>query len=93
MFRIDLNKIAVTLWFFLGELAICGLLVADAFTIQSVSAIEDPGFWAWTMVISCGVAAMSGLIVDAMRFLASIALPRKLPYRVKLKKVLKQNLA
>lgn len=93
MFRIDLNRIAVTLWFFLGELAICGLLAVDAFTIQSVSAIEDLGFWAWTAVISCGVAAMSGFVIDAIRFVASAALPRKLPYRVKLKKVLKRNLA
>ena len=92
MHPLDLNKIAVALWFCFGEFAIVGLLIADAFTLQSISAIEDPEFWAWTAVTSCGVAALAGLLVDALRVLASVVWPGKLRYRVKLKKVLTQHL-
>jgi hypothetical protein len=38
-------------------------------------------------------AAASGLVVDLFSLLAVNVLPKKVPYRIKLKKVLTQNLA
>ena len=39
------------------------------------------------------IAAASGLVVDLLCWLAVNLLPKKVPYRIKLKKVLTQNLA
>ncbi len=93
MIHVNLNKVAVTFWFFIGAFAFCGFLTVDAFTAQTVSTVEDLRYWVWTAATTCGIATMSGLVVDLMRFAASSEQTHKAPNKVTLKKNLKQRLA
>jgi hypothetical protein len=93
MFRPNLNLIAVTLWFFFGVLAILGFLYIGANFFALEPDNHSFGFWIDTAVTTCGVAAISGLIVDAIRLISSTVWSQERPYRLKSKKAFEQNLA
>jgi TRAP-type C4-dicarboxylate transport system permease small subunit len=71
MIRPNLNVIAVTLWFFFGVLAILGFLYVEANFFAATTDTHSPGFWIETAITAGGVAAISGLVVDALRLVTS----------------------
>ena len=84
---------SVTIAFFLGGAAVSVVLyvlVRLGFLAELARDVDD---WFALGIAIASFAALSGLLVDAMRLLASLFWRGKPPYRLKLRKILKQNLA
>ncbi len=87
------NAFSVTIAFFLGGGAVSivfYVLVRLGFLGESGDGVDD---WLGLGVAIASFAALSGLIVDAMRFVATEVWRGKPPYRLKLRKILKEHLA
>ncbi len=87
------NILSVTIAFFLGGVVVTFViytLVRFGFLAELAHGVDD---WFALGLATASFAALSGLIVDAMRLLASLLWRGKPPYRLKLRKILKQNLA
>ena len=87
------NVLSVTIAFFLGGVAVSIVfyaLVRLGFLVDAGDGVDD---WLGLGVAIAGFAALSGLIVDGMRFLATTVWRGKPPYRLKLRKILTEHLA
>ena len=86
------NLLSVTVAFFLGGVVVSFvlyLLVELGFLHELAPDVDD---WFALGIEITSLAVLSGLIVDAMRCLAAVLWRGKPPYRLKLRKILKQNL-
>ena len=86
------NIFSVTIAFFIGGMAVSFalyVLVGFGFITELARGVDD---WFALSLAIAGLAALSGLIVDGMRLLATLLWRGKPPYRLKLRKILKQNL-
>ena len=88
------STFAVTIAFAIGApvLMLVMFFVADLAGSRSVLAQGATG-WAVAAANISVFAGFAGLLVDAARLLARLFWRKKIPYRLKLKKVLKENLA
>ena len=87
------NIFSVTIAFFIGGTAVSFVLYTVVRFGFLAELARDVDNWFALGLATASFAALSGLIVDSMRLLASLLWRGKLPYRLKLKKILKQNLA
>ena len=87
------NLLSVTIAFFLGG----GLVSMVFYVLVQLGFLTEPGYrvddWLALGMAIASFAALSGLIVDAMRFLATVVWRGKPPYRLKLRKILREHLA
>ena len=87
------NIFNVTIAFFVGGSAVSFVLYALV-SLGFLTELARGGVdWFALSLAIASFAALSGLIVDAMRLLAGLLWRGKPPYRLKLRKILKQNLA
>ena len=88
------STFAVTIAFAIGApvLMLVMFFVADLAGSPSFKAQGTTGWFVAIAYISA-FAGFAGVLVDAARLLATLFWRKKIPYRLKLKKVLKQNLA
>lgn len=72
-----------------------GIALYLAALLLPMLGISVPGSAEWTALSATTMllSAASGLVVDLLRLLAAGILPEKLPYRLKLGKILKTNLS
>jgi hypothetical protein len=91
--RMSIKDFAVTLSFALGGVVICGILYINARYVDPALANQDIGAWVDATLLAMAYIVLSGLVVDALRLVARAVWTKKLPFRLKLKKVLRENLA
>ncbi len=93
MVKNTLNSLAITLWFFTGSLACAAAVCLFAVATDPGAASLGAEFWLMTALRICSLATLSGLMVDALRFVASALWPQKLPFMIDVNDLLLRNLA
>ena len=93
MFGHERNRLAVTLWFLSGSLALSLVIVAYSFLFDPAAVQRGAVFWLQTTVRVSGFGAMSGLMVDALRLVASVFWPARRPSALDVNEFLRRNLA
>ena len=93
MVKKKLNSLAITLWFFTGSLASAAAVCLFAVASDPAAASLGAEFWLMTALRICGLATLSGLMVDGLRSVASALWPRRLPFTFDVNDVLLRNLA
>ena len=88
-----LKKTTVTLSLILSVVAIFAIMYIWAIAFNSGSSSIAGEHWFADAATASAVAALSGLIIDALRELVAHARHIRVPFKYKLHKVLMQNLA
>ncbi len=88
------STFAITISFIVGApLVTSALILASSMAGNSVGAAEHSAGWLGTCLTVAAYAGFAGILVDLMRFVTTLAWRKKIPFRLKLRKVLKDNLA
>lgn len=87
------NRFGVTLWFFSGSLACSTAMYLSLLVLDLPAAALGADFWLLTAARISAFGALSGLMVDALRFVASIVWPAKRPFPLDAGDFLSRNLA
>ncbi|MEO1201482.1 MAG: hypothetical protein AAFX10_02160 [Pseudomonadota bacterium] len=88
------NPFATTVFFAVGApLVTLVLIVASTLAGDGFAAAEHPADWFTTCISVAAYALFAGILVDATRLLTTFVWRKKLPFRLKFKKLLKDNLA
>ena len=88
------DTFAISIAFIVGAPLLTFLLIlASSLTGDGFAASQRPSDWLATCLSVAAYAGFAGILVDSMRLVTKLVWRKKIPFRLKLKKILKDNLA